>query len=140
MIIECLIGLAAITPQFLSDYWTCQWYQEAAEATEQYHHAFELYLKEEDYMWAFATTYCESSGRQYAVSSANAKGIWQYLDKTSNWLSKKLNENFDAFNPYDATYMTSWLLRNDINPKRHWQPSQHCWDKNIPEYIYNLHK
>ena len=72
MIIECLIGIAAITPQFLSDYKTCQWYQEAAAITEPYHHAFELYLKEEDYMWAFATTYCESSGRQYAVSSANA--------------------------------------------------------------------
>jgi hypothetical protein len=139
MIISCLIGIAAITPQFLSDYQDCRWYQEAAIHTAEHHHAFELYLKEEDYLWAIATTFCESSGKQYAVSSANAKGIWQYLDKTEKWIESKVGENLNPFNPYDATYMTSWLLRNDINPKRHWNESKHCWNKNIPKSSYTLH-
>ena len=139
MIIECLIGIAVFTPQFLSEYKTCQWYQEAAEITQPYHHAFDLYLEEEDYIWAIATTFCESSGRQYAVSSAGAKGIWQYLDKTTNWLSEKLNENFNPYSPYDSSYLTAWILLNDINLNIDWQPSEHCWNKNLPKYLYNLH-
>jgi len=139
IIIECLIGMAALTPATLSDYQTCKWYQQAAEVTVEHHHAFELYLPEKEYLWAIGTTFCESSGRTDAVSVTGARGIWQYVRRSENWLEEKLNEDFDVTSAYDSTYMTSWLLRNDTNPKRHWYESKHCWNKNMPKNSYKLH-
>ena len=139
LMISCLIGISSfITPQVIDDYKSCLWFSAIAEKTKQAHHAIVLYLPEEEYEWAIKTIYCESSGLNSATSSANARGIWQYLVKTEKWLEEKLGEDFNVRNPYDATYMTAWLLRNDVNPKRHWQPSQHCWDKNITNYTINL--
>ena len=139
MIIECLIGMAALTPATLSDYQTCKWYQEAAEVTVEHHHAFEVYLPQEEYLWAIATTFCESSGNAKAVSVTNARGIWQYVNRTEKWLEGILKKNFNVFDAYNSTYMTNWLLENDINPKRHWYESQHCWDKKLPNKAYTLH-
>ena len=140
LVVSCLIGVASlITPQTIDDYKSCRWFSNIAEHTAQAHHAIVLYLPEKEWEWAIKVIWCESSGRNSATSHANARGIWQYLPKTEKWLEKKLGENFNVRDPYDATYMTSWLLRNDTNPKRHWSPSKNCWDKNIVNYSIDLH-
>ena len=88
--ISCLIGITSfITPQVIDDYKSCLWFSAIAERTKQAHHAIVLYLPEEEYEWAIKTIYCESSGLNSATSSANARGIWQYLVKTEKWLEEK---------------------------------------------------
>ena len=91
---------------------------------------FKDYFKKEDLELALRITYCESTGNSKAinVNKDNSKdvGLWQFNDRTWNWLKPKLNIKNSRKDVVTSTFVASWLFYND--GKHHWNASKKCWD------------
>jgi hypothetical protein len=93
------------------------------------------YFLPQDYDWAFAVAFCESSAHpddtyNYAVSSANAMGAFQHLHKYWNVRRLKAGmEGWDIFSLEANTAVASWLYYT--HGESHWDESRSCWGKQI---------
>ena len=95
----------------------------------KYINLFSLYFKPEDVEKALRITWCESKGKITAVGKNKDgtydKGLWQFNDRTWEWLTPKLKLKQDRYDPTVSTAVASWLVYNDGS--HHWNSSKHCW-------------
>ena len=90
---------------------------------------FQDYFKAEDLELALRITFCESTGNPKAINinKDNSKdvGLWQFNDRTWNWLKTKLNIKSKRTDIKTSTAVASWLFYND--GVHHWNASKDCW-------------
>jgi len=131
VLLTCAL-LSPITPNDINQYKECKARNEIIYDMKKYINLYSLYFKKEDLEKAVRITWCESKGNIYAVGKNKDgtydKGLWQFNDKTWEWLKPKLNITSNRFNAHVSTAVASWLVYND--GWHHWNSSKHCW--NIP--------
>jgi hypothetical protein len=62
----------------------------------------------------------------YARSKTNDGGLFQFNDKTYNWLMGQTNAETDSFDNQHKAFVRLW---NDGSGWRHWKSSQRCWSQ-----------
>jgi len=129
LLISCSIQIP-LTPDNLTDYRECRIANEQVSFVTQYEDIIQQYFKtEEDQRQAMRIIFCESSGRSNAVGKnkdgSYDKGLWQFNDRTWEWLTPKLNITGSRFDPILSTKIASWLIYND--GWKHWNSSKKCW-------------
>ncbi len=129
VLLTCAL-LSPITPSSITEFKECQDRQEIIYDMRKYINLFSLYFKPEDVEKALRITWCESKGKITAVGKNKDgtydKGLWQFNDRTWEWLTPKLNITSDRFNAHVSTAVASWLVYND--GWFHWNSSKHCWN------------
>lgn len=133
MLSEVILLCALASPPTISDmndYVDCRNRNEIIIFMEDYIPLFSQYFKKEDIEQALRISYCESRGKSTAVGinkdGSKDVGLWQFNDRTWEWLSKKLKITSDRTNIRVSTAVASWLFYNDGD--HHWNPSKKCWD------------
>jgi len=82
---------------------------------------------------ALAIISCESGDgynygtySRWARSETNDGGLFQFNDKTYNWLTGKTNAELDSPANQYATFVRLW---DDGKGWQHWKSSQPCWQQ-----------
>lgn len=124
----CLIPISE-TPKDIGTYIHCLNNETKIEHVIQWEPLVTEHFKEEDVAEALLIIFCESSGRSQVVNdNTNGTrdiGLWQFNDKTWDWLTPKLNITSPRTNPVVSTKIASWLYYNDGS--HHWNSSSKCW-------------
>lgn len=124
----CLIPISE-TPKDIGTYIHCLNNETKIEHVIQWEPLVTEHFKEEDVAEALLIIFCESSGRSQVVNgNTNGTrdiGLWQFNDKTWDWLTPKLNITSPRTNPVVSTKIASWLYYNDGS--HHWNSSNKCW-------------
>ncbi len=124
----CLIPIQE-TQEDISEYIHCLNNETKIEHVIQWEPLVTEYFKEEDVAEALLIIFCESSGRSQVVNdNTNGTrdiGLWQFNDKTWDWLTPKLNITGPRTDPVLSTEVASWLYYNDGS--HHWNSSKKCW-------------
>lgn len=70
-------------------------------------------------IWLTNLAKCESSyGTRLVGDGGNARGVYQYWNRTWLWFEKLSGMDLDRESSYDQTKMTSWALANGYGS--HW--------------------
>lgn len=129
LLISCVLTLP-ISTDTLGEYVICQDVKQKVEHVEEWIPTVSTYFKEEDIVQAMTVIFCESSGRYTAYNDSNTNGtndlgLWQFNNRTWDWLSDKLSIKENRVNPLVSTRVASWLVYND--GWHHWNSSKECW-------------
>ena len=129
LLLSCAL-LSPLTPELINTYQECKGRNEIIIFMSDYVDLFKDYFKKEDLELALRITYCESTGNPKAINVNKDKskdiGLWQFNDRTWNWLKPKLNIKNSRKDVVTSTFVASWLFYND--GKHHWNASKKCWD------------
>ena len=113
----------------IKEYQHCRETNVKVEYVKKWQPTIEQYFEKEDVLQAMLIIYCESRGKPNAVgiNKDNTKdiGLWQFNDRTWEWLTPKLKLKQDRYDPTVSTAVASWLVYND--GWHHWNSSKHCW-------------
>jgi len=129
LILACTLT-GPVTPAGLVDYLECREIQEQIIVVEQHIPLVTEIFHPDNHLQALRVIYCESRGNPNAVGINTDKskdiGLWQFNDRTWNWLKPKLKITSSRVNPRVSTLVANWLVEND--GWHHWNASKHCWD------------
>ena len=113
----------------MNEYIYCKDEQYKVEYVRKWEPLVSQYFKEEDTIKALKIIYCESRGKPTAIGKNKDgtydKGLWQFNDRTWEWLTPKLKLESNRYDPTVSTAVASWLVYND--GWYHWNSSKHCW-------------
>ena len=134
-LMSCLIA-TPLTPNGIDEYRECKKVEIQIDTVRHWQPLIEFYFKEEDVIQAMRIVFCESTGYASAIGNntngTQDKGLWQFNDKTFDWLKNKLTNMTGSWNRLDPTFSTklaSWLVYND--GWYHWNSSKHCWGADV---------
>jgi len=138
IIISCVLNTTSLTTDNVSTYIECLDTKVKVEYVVHWHETISTYFKsDEDILRALGIVFCESRGKPTVIgintNGTKDIGLWQFNDRTWEWLVGKLNIKGDRFNPELSTEVASWLIRND--GWHHWNSSKHCWVSTDNEYL-----
>lgn len=128
LLVVCLMPIQLTTGN-ISSYISCIQESKKIEYVIDWYDTVEEYFEREDIIKALGIIYCESRGKAEAIgknkNSTYDIGLWQFNDKTWEWLVPKLKIKSKRTNPVVSTAVASWLVYND--GWYHWNSSKHCW-------------
>ena len=130
LVISCALSIP-VSVDSITNYIQCREEERKVMYVQQWQPTIEQYFKQEDVKQAMLIVYCESRGKAIAVGlnrdGTYDKGLWQFNDRTWEWLTPKLKIKGDRFNAKLSTAIASWLVYND--GWHHWNSSSACWKK-----------
>ncbi len=123
----CALSMPA-SAQDLASYQQCSEYDESWTLGAEWSTLVNQHFKEEDRITAYKIIGCESSGFANAKNqTSTATGLWQFIDKTWGWVSKKLNMTGSPLDPLTSTRYAAFLKYKTSQGWGHWSESAHCW-------------
>lgn len=127
-VVGCLLPII-VTANTLPEYQECRHILPKVEYVIQHTELVSRYFKEEDILRSLGIIFCESGGKPTAIgkntNGTKDVGLWQFNDKTWDWLTPKLGIINSRKDPEVSTAVASWLVYND--GWHHWNSSKHCW-------------
>jgi hypothetical protein len=127
-IVGCLLPII-VTVDTLPEYQECRDILPKVEYVLKHTELVSRYFKEEDILKSLGIIFCESGGKPTAIGNntngTKDVGLWQFNDKTWDWLTPKLGIINSRKDPEVSTAVASWLVYND--GWHHWNSSKHCW-------------
>tara|TARA_R110000751_G_scaffold88020_5_gene174194 strand:+ start:563 stop:970 length:408 start_codon:yes stop_codon:yes gene_type:complete len=128
LVISCVLFMP-LSIDDMTNYIQCRNEEKKITYVQQWQPLISKYFKHEDVKQAMLIVYCESRGLRTAkgvnTNGTNDIGLWQFNDKTWEWLTTKLKISGYRTNTETSTYLAAWLAYN--SGWHHWSSSQHCW-------------
>jgi len=127
LLFACTLSMPASMSD-IAEYQHCQQYSHVWELGFEWSDLVVSHFEPSDHLTAYKIIGCESWGISSAKNpTSTAKGLWQFIDKTWNWVSYKLQTEGSAYDPHLSTHFAAFLKYQTPQGWGHWSESAACW-------------